>query len=135
MCSTAQLVSITLNSAANEPRFTILNERVNVLGMGPLLALASAGLLSHTASLYGPHSYSHQQQSIPRISACWLQSRPLTRSMRRTDQHCRGILLFFVSIVLGCSPTLSGRVALFFKRKTLQSAMARRSRVLICVHN
>jgi len=49
MCSTAQLVSITLNSAANEPRFTILKERVNVLGMGPLLALASAGLLSRTA--------------------------------------------------------------------------------------
>jgi len=39
MCSTAQLVPITLNSAANELRFTILKERVNVLGMGPLLAL------------------------------------------------------------------------------------------------
>jgi len=65
MCSTAQLVSITLNSAANEPRFTILKERVNVLGMGPLLALASAGLLSHTASVYGPRSYQHQQQSRP----------------------------------------------------------------------
>jgi len=48
MCSTAQLVSITLNSAANELRFTILGERVNVLGMGPLLALASAGIcISH----------------------------------------------------------------------------------------
>jgi len=52
MCSTAQLISITLNSAANEPRFTVLKERVNVLGMGPLLALASAGLLAHTASFY-----------------------------------------------------------------------------------
>ena len=61
MCSTAQLVSITLNSAANEPRFTILKERVNVLGMGPLLELALAGLLSNIASLYGPHSYSHLQ--------------------------------------------------------------------------
>jgi len=49
MCSTAQLVSITLNSAANQPLFTILKERVNVLGMGPLLALASAGQVSHTA--------------------------------------------------------------------------------------
>jgi len=60
MCSTAQLVSITRNSAANEHRFTILKERVNVLGMGPLLALASAGMLSHTASFHGPHSYPRQ---------------------------------------------------------------------------
>jgi len=62
MCSIAQLMSITLDSAANEPRFTILKQRVNVLDMGPLLALASAGLLSHTASLCGSHSYPHQQQ-------------------------------------------------------------------------
>jgi len=55
MCSTEQLVSITINSASNEPRFTILKERVNVLGMGPLLARASAELLSYTASLYGSH--------------------------------------------------------------------------------
>jgi len=52
MCSTALLVSITLNSAANEPRFTILKERVNVLEVDALMALASAGLLSHTASFY-----------------------------------------------------------------------------------
>jgi len=73
ICSTAQLISITLNSAANEPRFTILKERVNELGMGPLLALASAGLLCHTASVYGPLSYPHQQHSSHPISAGWLQ--------------------------------------------------------------
>jgi len=61
MCSTAQLVSITLDSAASEPRFTILKERVSMLGMGPLLALGSAGLLYRTASLYGPHIYPHWQ--------------------------------------------------------------------------
>jgi len=49
MCSTAQLVSITLNSAANEPRFTIIKDRVNVRGVAPLLARASAGLLSRRA--------------------------------------------------------------------------------------
>jgi len=59
ICSTAQLVSITLNSAANEHRFTILKEHVNVLGMGPLLAMEAAGLLSHTALSYGPHSFFH----------------------------------------------------------------------------
>jgi len=56
MCSTARLLSFNLSSAANEPRFTILKERVNVLGMGPLLELSSAGLLSHSASLYASHS-------------------------------------------------------------------------------
>jgi len=62
MCSTVQLVSITLNRAANEPHLTILMERVNLLGMEPLLALVSTGLLSYTASVYGPCSYPHQQQ-------------------------------------------------------------------------
>jgi len=90
MCSTAQLVSITLNSAANEPRFTILKERVNVLGMGPLLALASAALLSHTASLFIRHSYSEQQHSSHLISACGLRPLSLTRSSRRIEQHQGG---------------------------------------------
>jgi len=63
MRSTAQLVSITLNSAANEPRFTILKECVDVLDMGPLLALVSTGQVSHTISIYGPHSYPHQLHS------------------------------------------------------------------------
>ena len=65
MCSTAQLVWITLNSAVNEPRFTILKEHVNVLGMGPLLALVSSGLLSHTASPYGSRNDLRLQQSRP----------------------------------------------------------------------
>jgi len=77
ICSTAQLVLFTLNSAANEPRFTILKERLNVLGMGPLLALASAGLLSHTAPVCGPRSCLHQLQSSPPIPVCLLQPRPL----------------------------------------------------------
>jgi len=51
MYSTAQLVSITLNSAARVPRFTIIKERVNVLGIGLQLVLASAGLLFYTASV------------------------------------------------------------------------------------
>ena len=55
MCITAQLVSIILNSAANELRFTNLKERVNVLGMGLQLVLASAELLSRNASVYGSH--------------------------------------------------------------------------------
>jgi len=87
MCSTAQLVSITLNSAANEPRFTILKERVNVLGMGPLLALASAGLLSHAASLYDQRSYPHQLQSSRLISSFWPLSFRLKMSISRIYQY------------------------------------------------
>jgi len=51
MCSTAQLVSITINSAANEPRFTIIKERVNVLGKGlPLLFHTASVDVVHTAT-------------------------------------------------------------------------------------
>jgi len=93
MCSTAQLGSITLNSAANEPRFSIINERVNVLDTGPLLALASARMLSHFAPVCGPCSCRHQLQSILLISECVLQPRPLTQSMRTMVQHVQGRLL------------------------------------------
>jgi len=87
MCSTEQLVSITLNSASNESRFTILKERVNVQGMGPLLALASAGLLSYTASLHDPHSLPRQQHSSLLMSTCLLQILPLTNSIGKTGQN------------------------------------------------